>query len=67
MTTDPTDLPAINIPDRTICRVIGRTELRAGSQVEPAAPLDPDVEHRAMELRLREEETFWNLRYRNRP
>jgi hypothetical protein len=55
------ELPSIDIPDRrTICHVIGRTELVKKAE-STSHPPDPDVERRVMEARLREEEAFWNL------
>jgi hypothetical protein len=63
-------LPSILMYDANcrVLRVIGEpTRAYPEQRIRLRGSLDPEVEQRALDHQMQEQETFWRLRYRNRP
>jgi hypothetical protein len=69
MTRDD-ELPSIPVysPNERVVHVFGQPK---GERIERRVRIrdatDPEREQRAMQQQLQESQTFWRLRYRNRP
>jgi hypothetical protein len=63
------ELPSIPVPGpaRLVHRIIGPPRIGQSIQVRRVADPDGAAEQQAREQQMRQEEMFWNLRYRNRP
>jgi hypothetical protein len=63
-------LPSVPVydPALRVLRVIGEpTRTYPERRIRLRSSVDPEAEQRALDRQMQEQETFWRLRFRNRP